>query len=184
VATGSLLGADTTHNSVAARFVGGPNGFPRSSAEQLVYKLFDGGYALTTAIQAMIPNNKTNAPTALVMWVMWGAFASSLVMYRMMLVGKADNTHSIVAPDTIFAWLCYVIPIAMVLALRWLAIPRLRLPNLILPVFVVGIAFAEVQTFFGIFLFPAQFSLFYFTSWFLIVQMMPIWTLRTDQPNG
>jgi hypothetical protein len=132
----------------------------------------------------MIPSNKTNAPTAVVMWVMWSAFASALVMYRIMLVGKAHNTHSMVAPDTMFAWLCYVIPIVVVLALRWVVIPRLRVQNLILPVFIVGVAFAEVQTFFGIFLFPAQFSLFYFTSWFLFVQLMPIWTLKPGQPNG
>lgn len=132
----------------------------------------------------MIPNNKTNAPTALVMWVMWCAFASALVMYRIMLVGKADNTHSFIAPDTGLAWVCYAIPIIVVLPLRWQVIPRLQAPNLILPVFLVGVAFAEAQTFFGLFLFPAQFSLFYITSWLLLVQLMPTWTLRPGPPNG
>lgn len=132
----------------------------------------------------MIPSNKTKAPPAIVMWVMWFAFASALVMYRIMLVSKASNTHSITAPETTLAWLCFAIPICIVLPLRWLVIPRLRLPNLILPVFLVGIAFAEVLTFFGLFLFPPQFSLFYMTSWLLFVQMMPIWTLRPGPPNG
>lgn len=131
----------------------------------------------------MIPNNKTKAPQAIVMWVMWCAFASALVMYRIMLVGKNTNTHSLVAPDTTIAWLCYVIPILIVLPVRWQVIPRLRLPHLIMPVFMVGIAFAEVLTFFGLFLFHAQFSLFYLTSWLLFVQLMPIWTLRPDPPG-
>ena len=130
----------------------------------------------------MIPSNKTKAPPAIVMWVMWCAFASALVIYRNMLVGKNTNTHSITAPDTMLAWVCYTIPILIVIPVRWLVIPRLRLPHLLLPVFLVGIAFAEVLTFFGLFLFPAQFSLFYLTSWLLFVQLMPIWTLRPDPP--
>lgn len=132
----------------------------------------------------MPPGNKPKAPQAIVIWVLWLSFATALVMYRIMLAGKATNTRSLIAPDTIFAWVCYVIPIAVVLALRWLAIPRLREPFLVLPVFVVGIAFAETLTFFGLFLFPAQFRLFYLTSWLLFVQLMPMWTLRSDQSGG
>lgn len=132
----------------------------------------------------MIPSNKSKAPTAVVMWVMWCAFASALMMYRIMLVSKRHNTHSITAPDTIFMWVLYVIPIFIVLPLRWVVIPRLRVPILILPVFVMGVAFAEALTFFGLFLFPAQFRLFYLTSWLMLLQLMPIWTLRPDSPNG
>lgn len=125
---------------------------------------------------------KTNAPQTVVMWVMWCAFAGALIMYRFYLVGKSTNTHSIVAPESLFGWLSYLIPVAIVMSLRWLVIPRLRLPFLVMSPFVVGFAFAEVLTFFGIFIFPKQFALYYLTSWFLILQLMPLWRTKTDQP--
>lgn len=128
----------------------------------------------------MIQINKNKAPQLIVMWAMWCAFAGALIMYRFYLVGRSANTHSIVAPDTAFGWLAYLIPIAIVISLRWLLIPRLRHPVLVLPPFVVGFAFAEVLTFFGIFIFPKQFTLFYLTSWFLMLQLMPLWKKKTD----
>lgn len=132
----------------------------------------------------MIPGNRTKTPPAIVLWVLWCAFASALVVYRNMLAGKAADTHSITAPDTIPAWLCFAIPIMIVLPLRWLVIPRLRTPFLVLPVFLVSVAFAEALTFFGLFLFPAQFSFFYIASWLMLVQVMPLWTLRPGPPAG
>ena len=130
----------------------------------------------------MIQRNKTNVPTAIVMWVMWFAFVNATVMYRIFLVGKTANTHSITAPDTVLVWALYLIPIVIVMSLRWLVIPRLRIPFLMMVPFVLGFAFAEALTFFGIFLFPKQFNLFYFTSWFLLLQLMPLWKRKTDQP--
>jgi hypothetical protein len=132
----------------------------------------------------MTPNNKTKGPQAIVIWVLWLSFATALVMYRIMLVSKAANTRSLTAPDTIVAWVCYVIPIVVVFALRWLVIPRLKQPIEVLPVFLVGVALAETLTFFGLFLFPAQFRLFYLMSWLLFVQLMPTWTIRPGQSGG
>lgn len=132
----------------------------------------------------MTPSDKNKTPQAIVIWALWLSFAGALVMYRITLVGKTANTRSLTAPDAIFAWGCYIVPIAIVLSLRWLVIPRLREPVQVMTVFIVGIAFAEVLTFFGIFLFQPQFRLFYLTSWLLFVQMMPMWTLRSDQSGG
>jgi hypothetical protein len=132
----------------------------------------------------MMQRNTGNPPTTIVMWVLWGAFASALVMYRQMLVGKTANTHSLTAPDSPLGWVLYLIPIAVVMSVRWLVIPRLRDPRLVMPPFIVGFAFTEALTFFGIFLLPKQFCLFYFTSWFLILQLMPLWKQNPDQSGS
>lgn len=127
--------------------------------------------------------NTGEPPTVIVMWVLWAAFACALVMYRQMLLGKTANTHSLTAPDSAFGWVLYVIPIVAVMSVRWLVIPRVRDPRLVMPPYMVGFAFAEALTFFGIFLLPKQFSLFYFTSWFLILQLMPLWRQNPDEAS-
>lgn len=132
----------------------------------------------------MIQRNTAKPPKAIVMWVMWAAFATALVMYRQMLVGKNANTHSLAAPDSALGWVLYVIPIVVVLSLRWLVIPRLRNPVLIMAPFVICFAFTEALTFFGIFLLHEQFNLFYFTSWFLILQLIPLWQQKAETPSN
>ena len=118
-----------------------------------------------------------------VLWVMWCAFAACLVFYRLMLVGPRADTHSIRAPDSAFEWVCYIIPIVVVMSLRWLLIPQLQVSAAVVAPFVVGCAAAEALTFFGIFLFPKQFTLYFLTSWLLLFQLMPLWKKQPSNPN-
>lgn len=116
----------------------------------------------------------------MVLWAIWFSVLVALVYYRMLLVGPGANTKSIVMPGTPAAWLLYLISIGIALGVRWLVIPRIGNPFRTLVPFIVGIAFAEALTFFGIFIFPKQFTLFYFTSWVLVLQLAPLWVKGTS----
>jgi hypothetical protein len=118
----------------------------------------------------------------IVMWTLWFSFAMALVFYRFTLVRGNGSNHSFTAPDTVIAWMLYLIPIAVVLSLRWLLIPRLRNPSTTMSPFIVCFAFAEALAFFGIFLFKNQLNLFYLTAWLLVLQLMPLWKQKTAPP--
>lgn len=119
--------------------------------------------------------NKSSDRVGRILWVIWGAILIGLVYYRMLLVSGADNTKSIVMPEGSTGWLLYLVPIVIAVSMRWLVIPRIRNPMRVMVPFIVGISFAETLTFFGIFIFPKQFTLFYFTSWALMLQLAPLW---------
>lgn len=129
----------------------------------------------------MIQRHKLSGPASIVIWLFWSMFAVSLIFYRIALVGTADNTHSITAPQSVSGWLAYIIPIGLTLPIRWLVIPRLRNPLLVLIPFIAGLAAAEALMFLGIFIFKAQFSLFFLTSVLLLLQMMPLWKPKTNE---
>lgn len=114
----------------------------------------------------------------MIMWVIWGACLTGIVIYRFSLVGSEENTKSVVMPHALGGWLAYLVPVVIAVSMRWLVIPRIMNPFLAMIPFYIGISFAEALTFFGIFIFPKQFTLFYFTSWALMLQLAPLWRKR------
>ncbi len=122
---------------------------------------------------------KSNASIAVaeraVLWLLWCVFCGALIFYRMVLVTEAHNTSSLEFPATTFGLLQYSIPLAVSLGARWLVVPRLRVPFLALVPFLIGIATAEMLTFFGIFLSPKSFNVFFFTTVILMLMWIPIW---------
>jgi hypothetical protein len=129
----------------------------------------------------MNERNRLSSPAVILMWLFWCLFAASLVVYRVMLVGNADKAHSIAAPQSVSAYIVYVIPVVLAVAMRWLVIPKVRNPFLALIPFLFGLSVAEVLTFCGIFVFQQQFSLFFYTNWLLLLQMMPLWGCKRDE---
>jgi hypothetical protein len=129
----------------------------------------------------VIQHDKFSASASIVAWFLWCAFAGSLIAYRMWLVGAADNTNSIRAPQDVGSWLAYIIPTGLALTLRWLVIPKLRNPFLKLIPFLVGLSAAELLTFLGIFIFQLQFSLYFLTNGLLLLQMLPLWGFKQSE---
>jgi len=113
-----------------------------------------------------------------VLWLVWCVFCGAVIFYRILFVSEAHNTSSLEFPSTAAGLLQYFIPLAVSLGARWLVVPRLRIPFLALIPFLIGIAAAEALTFFGIFLSPRSFNVFFLTTAVLILMWIPIW--RSD----
>lgn len=120
----------------------------------------------------------------IVLWLLWCVFCAALIFYRTFLVNEAHNTSSLEFPATAFGLLQYSIPLAVSLGARWLVVPRLRVPFLTLVPFLIGIATAEMLTFFGIFLSQKSFSMFFYTTVILMLMWIPIWRNNVEPAHA
>lgn len=117
-------------------------------------------------------------PQLLVWWVLWAAFQSGVFMFDFFLVNR-DSTP---APDTSPIWMAAALPFVMSVVIRWGVLPRFNNAQQALPVFIVGIACAEMTCFLGIFIFPAHQRELFILSVLGIAQYIPIFARRFFPP--
>jgi hypothetical protein len=127
-------------------------------------------------------NNRPN-PQPLVWWALWASFQVGIVFFYYFL-GQATTQ-----PETNHespAWLAGFIPFALSAGIRWLVLPRINTAQPALTIAIIGIAFAEVCCFLGLFIFPAHKRELFVISFIGILQFMPIFAgrfYRTGEPT-
>jgi hypothetical protein len=80
------------------------------------------------------------------------------------------------------AWMAAIVPVALSIVIRWLVIPRTKSAQAALPLFVMGIAFAEASCLLGIFVFPAHKQDLFTLSALGIFQFVPFFARRYFTP--
>ena len=125
-------------------------------------------------------NNRPN-PQLLVWWALWAAFQIGIVFFYYFL-GQA-TTQPQTNPESA-AWLAGFIPFALSAAIRWLILPRINTAQPALTTAILGIAFAEVCCFLGLFIFPPHKRELFGASFIGILQFIPIYARRFDQTRG
>jgi len=106
-------------------------------------------------------------------WMIWlamqaGIFGMYFVLERTPLQQPVESPF----------WIAGFIPLIASSVIRWVVIPKISVPQIAFPLFIVGIAMAEGLTFFGVFVFPAQKELFFLLSVVGIYQFIPTFARR------
>lgn len=111
----------------------------------------------------------------LILWVIWASFLGSLFVYKIVFTFGIETDWSTfgVLPLGIL-----VISAAASLGMRLLLLPKFKEPGKLLPIFVVGLALAEVPAFFGFFVFPAVSIAFFVISVGLVLTFLPIFEIQ------
>jgi hypothetical protein len=148
----------------------------------LSIQLLDGA-TLTRAYKS-IPNNSnfyhsmTNQnfnprKPAVVWWVIWAAFLIGIVQIYFIL-GKSS-----VAPATATSLdFLALAPFVVASLVRWVALPKIQLPQVALVVFILGIAIAESSCFLGLFIFRAHKTELFALSVLGIAQFAPVFARK------
>jgi len=125
-------------------------------------------------------------PKKLVLWIIWFALTSSIVVYQLFLGhgvphGTNDPTSAI-HPMAFIA----VAEIAIASLVRWLLIPRNREVGKLLVLMIVGLALSESAELFGLFLIPNDQPETKLAIWILALlsalQFMPVFA-NERQPS-
>src|SRR6478609_12061205 len=90
-------------------------------------------------------------PQLLVWWTLWAAFQVGIFMIYFFL-GKFSSGGAASAES--ITWLAAIAPVLFSAVIRWVILPRVAAATAALPLFIAGIALAEVTCFLGIFIFP------------------------------
>ena len=112
----------------------------------------------------------------MVWWSLWVAFLVAIGCYYQFLGGAQAQSATPVSNSS--AWLAGLAPLLLSVLIRWLVLPRSHAAQLALAWFVIGIAFAEVCCFLGLFIFPAQKQVLFAMSFVGVFQFMPIFASR------
>jgi hypothetical protein len=108
-----------------------------------------------------------------VWWVIWAAFLIGIVQIYFIL-GKSS-----VAPATATSLdFLALTPFVVASLVRWVALPKIQLPQVALVVFVLGIAIAESSCFLGLFIFPAHKTELFALSVLGIAQFAPVFARK------
>jgi hypothetical protein len=118
-------------------------------------------------------------PKKLVLWIIWFALTSSIVVYQFILGhGVPQGTNeptTAIHPMALVA----VATIAMASLVRWLLIPRNREAGKLLVLMIVGLALSESAQLFGLFLIPSGQPETKLAIWILALlsalQFMPVY---------
>jgi len=89
---------------------------------------------------------------AIVMWVIWFAQLQAAFVFQVFLgdgFSKGKNTDT---PMQIWLWVLCFLPLVIATGIRWMALPRLKLPVQQLVGMIVGLALAEASVLISIFL--------------------------------
>lgn len=115
-------------------------------------------------------------PQLVVWWSMWAAFLFAIVCYYQFL-GTAP-AQSAPPGSNSSAWLASLAPLLLSVIIRWLVLPRISTARPALALFVIGIAFAEMCCFLGLFIFPAHKEALSVMSFIAVFQFMPFFASR------
>ena len=108
----------------------------------------------------------------LVLWVLWFAFLQGIPFYWYFLSRPLSGKP--LPPDAI-PWLVGLFPVLLSGIIRWQVLPRMKTYTHALTVMILGIAFAEVTCFLGIFLAPSHRDPLILASALGIAQFAPFW---------
>ena len=104
-------------------------------------------------------------------WLIWIAILAATFLYQLYLKGDTESGHGLFE---VFPLGLLLVPAAVSAAIRWLLIPRLSHPLIVLVLAVVGLAIADSISLYGIFLFGSHRLLFFFVGLMCIIQFIPI----------
>jgi hypothetical protein len=116
----------------------------------------------------------------IIWWVLWLAFQGG-IFFIYHFVGKGIARPA--APAESAIWLLGFVPIAISAFVRWAVLPRIESATAALPMFIVGIAMAEVACFLGLFIFPAHRQELFGASAAGIFQFIPFFARRYFPPG-
>ncbi len=127
--------------------------------------------------QATVVTHRPPPKTGLVVWwVLWASFLVGIFAI-FHFVSRSTSSSPAAGPRSA-AWLVALLPIAASGIVRWVILPRVTTAQTAWPLFILGIAFAESTTFFGLFLFPAHRQGLFIISALGIAQFVPIFASR------
>jgi hypothetical protein len=110
-----------------------------------------------------------------VWWFVWAAFQSGIFVIYHFLGSKGGAAAP--AGDA-SVWMAGFLPVAISAVIRWGVLPRVQTVQAALPMFVVGLALAEMACFLGVFVFPAHRQELFALSVAGIFQFMPFFARR------
>lgn len=113
--------------------------------------------------------NETKSPLAA--W--WGIWACLLIGVFLINHFVGYQNGRIPAPTKSPLWMVGFVPVAVSAIIRWAVLPRMDSPMAALPVFVIGLAMAEMACFLGIFVFPAHQQELFAVSVAGLIQFIP-----------
>jgi hypothetical protein len=114
-------------------------------------------------------------------WVIWAAFQAGIFLIYHFLSGGAARPEPTTTELPI--WMVGLAPIAISVFIRWLVLPRVQSAQAAFPLFVLGIAMAEMATFLGLFLFPTHRQELFMLSALGIFQFVPLFARRYFTPD-
>ncbi len=117
-----------------------------------------------------------------VWWVLWAVFQTSPFYYHTYLCLPHANQTSTVADSP--AWIAGLIPLLFSILIRWLILPRVKIPQAALATAIIGIAFAESTSFMGIYIYSSREHLFFILSLLGILQFIPFYAARLYARQG
>jgi len=116
------------------------------------------------------------AQPLVVWWALWAAFQIGIVFIYFKLGQSASAPHS----HEPSPWQLGLLPALISGAIRWSIFPRIRNAQKALPLFIIGIALAEVSCFLGMFIFPSHKLPLFVASLIGIFQFIPYYAGRLD----
>ena len=115
------------------------------------------------------------AQPLIVWWALWAAFQIGIAFIYFNLA-KSSGAPPPVHESPL--WALAFLPVLISGAIRWSLLPRFRNAVQALPIFVLGLALAEVSCFLGIFIFPSHKLPLFIGSVLGIFQFIPIYAAR------
>jgi hypothetical protein len=117
----------------------------------------------------------------IVWWLLWAAFQTGIFMFARFL-GSNHAQEGLSSPDSP-AWLAGFVPLCISMTIRWLVLPQVRTAQAGLPLFLVGIAVAEITCFLGLFIFPEHQKELVALSAIGVFQFVPFFARRYFEPK-
>lgn len=118
----------------------------------------------------------------MVWWILWAAFQSGIViLYHNLSTAATGQPQSESLSSSV--WYAALVPAAISAVIRWLVLPRIRIAQTALVVFIIGIATAEMTCFLGLFIFPAHQQELFQVSLLGIFQFLPYYVRRYFPPD-
>ena len=108
----------------------------------------------------------------MVWWILWAAFQVGIVVLFFLLRKPQASTQ----PTEL--WQVGFLPVLLSGAVRWSVLPMFKDAQKALPIFVLGIALAEMSCFLGLFIFPSHQLPLFIASVLGIFQFIPVFTGR------
>jgi hypothetical protein len=89
---------------------------------------------------------------AIVMWIIWFTQLQAAFVFQVFLGGGFSKGENADAPMALWLWALCFVPLVIATGIRWLALPKAKLPAQQLVLMIVGLALAEASVLISIFL--------------------------------
>jgi len=115
------------------------------------------------------------------LWVLWFVMLSSLVIYLFTL-WPAVRENIGQNPPSMLMLPMLIGPVAISTFFRWFVVTGVSEAGAVLVANIIGLAMAESLAFYGMFLFPDHFQLFFLVSALMVLQYIPLYTMKAVDP--